>query len=474
MKMKWMKVFGFAAVLALAPQAGGAAGPLPVEADHSGESASSTLARADALARGSELDRAIALIEGVLASEPANTQAQLLYAKTLSWKGEYERAISIYGEVIKREPMNAEAHAGYARVLSWKGEYGLSVQEFRRALEIEPGSIETRTSLARTLWWKGESRAALKELSRVLSKEPGYLDALNLERRLRQDYGPSLKASYANSSDSDGNDMEALRLSFADTFGFTNHRFEAAYRHYDASIASKSAEAHFFDLKDSIRLSGRSVFTPRLSLVSLDASSDSTVYLTGGLSFYMPLAKGMSLAAAYNRYPLVDTATLIENNIRVREAALSLTRETKALTLSASALSASYSDGNSRYDLTGGVSVKLLKSPHVAAGFISEYRDFSDRKSNGYFNPPNIFSNTVYVSAEGRVLDKLVYKAKASLGNQSYENKSEYATAFQAGLDWEAARDFSFEALYKYSRSALESASGFRFEEFRAGVNYLF
>jgi opacity protein-like surface antigen len=51
---------------------------------------------------------------------------------------------------------------------------------------------------------------------------------------------------------------------------------------------------------------------------------------------------------------------------------------------------------------------------------------------------------------------------------------SQSTLQFQAGLDWEAARDFSFEALYKYSRSALESASGFRFEEFRAGVNYLF
>lgn len=471
MKMKWIKALGLAAALALAPQAASAPDALAMEA---AESPSSVLARADALAKGHELDRAIALIEGVLAKEPANTDGQLLYAKCLSWKGEYEKSVSVYAEVIRREPMNAEAHAGYARVLSWKGEYGLSVEEYRKALEIAPGSVETRTSLARTLWWKGEARAALKELSRALSKEPDNLDALILERRLRQENGPSLKASYANSSDSDGNDMEAFRLSFTDTFGFTNHRLEASYRRYEASFGGRSASADLFDLKDSIRLPGRSVFTPRLSLVSLDSASDSTVYLTGGLSVHMPLAKGTSLTAAYNRYPLVDTTTLIENNIRVREAALSLTREMKALYLSASALSASYSDGNSRYDLSGGVGVNLLKEPLIAAGFISEYRDFSERKTSGYFNPPNIFSNTVYVNAEGRVMQKLVYRAKASLGNQSYENKSEYATSLQAGIEWEAARDFSFEALYRYSRSALESASGFRFEEFRAGVNYLF
>jgi tetratricopeptide (TPR) repeat protein len=290
MKMKWMKVFGFAAVLALAPQAGGAAGPLPVEADHSAR-APSTLA--SGCAREGPEPTGDSPHRRVLVSEPANTQAQP-FTRTLSWKGEYERAISIYGEVIKREPMNAEAHAGYARVLSWKGEYGLSVQEFRRALEIEPGSIETRTSLARTLWWKGESRAALKELSRVLSKEPGYLDALNLERSLRQDNGPSLKASCANCPIQTRR-HGSLRLSFADTFGFTNHRF-GRYRHYDASIASKSAEAHF-DLKDSIR-SPAGLFTPGSPSLSLDASSYRRAELLRPVKVWPSLVQP---------YPLVDT-----------------------------------------------------------------------------------------------------------------------------------------------------------------------
>lgn len=142
--------------------------------------------------------------------------------------------------------------------------------------------------------------------------------------------------------------------------------------------------------------------------------------------------------------------------------------------MSASALSASYSDGNSRYDLAGGVAISLFKEPRVVAGIVSEYRDFSERTANGYFNPPDIFSNSVYVDASGRVWQKFIYRAKAALGTQSYEGNSDYATSFQAALEWEASRDLSLEAGYKYSRSALESASGFRFEEFRAGVNYLF
>lgn len=471
MKMRMMNAVCLAAALWALPGVAAAG----TSADSAPEvSAQSAYARADTLAKAGEYGKATALIEDILQKDPGNTDARLLYARVLSWKGEYEKSLAVYEGVIREKPGNAEARAGYARVLSWKGEHKLSVDEYRRALEMDPGSIETRLALARTLWWKGDIDAALMELAIILSKDPANAEALSLERRLRTDRGPSLKALYSNSSDSDGNRLESYRLTFRDTFGLEGHRFEAGYRRYDASFMGRSATAGLFDLKDSIRLPGKSVLTPRLSLVSLDSRSGSSAYLTEGLSFHTPLAKSTRLGLSYSRYPLVDTTVLIENNIRVREAHASVTHDMRRSTLSASAASASYSDGNSRYDLSAGASVRVLKRPEVIAGFVSEYRDFSERKANGYYNPPHIFSNSVYLDVSDRFRQDFIYGVKATLGNQSREGTSELAGSFQAGLEWEATRDLSFEALYKYSRSALESASGFRFEEFRAGVNYLF
>lgn len=470
MKKTKIAALCLAAALGLLP-AGASAEQALVES--TGEAAAASLSSADALAKAGEYDRAIAILESFLARNPAHTEGQLLYARTLSWKGEYGHAVEVYSEVIEREPGNAEAHAGFARVLSWKGEYDRSVEEYRRSLEIAPGEIDARTGLARTLWWKGDSEGALKELLAILSREPGNDEALALERRLRQDKGPSAKAVYANSSDSDRSRLEAYHLSFIDTFGLPGHRFELAFKRVDATLPGMKASASSVDLKDSIKV-GRAVVTPRISFISLDSDASDASYLTEGLSFNAPLAKGVAMTASYSRYPLVDTARLIENNIRVREAALALSAEARGATVSASALSASYSDGNSRYDLAAGVTAPLFKEPLVIIGVSSLYRDFSEQTANGYFNPPSIFSNSVFVDASGRLWRKLVYKAKAALGTQSYEGNSEYATSFQAGLEWEASRDLSFEAGWKYSRSALESASGFRFEEFRAGVNYLF
>lgn len=468
MKMIKIKALYVAAALGVAPYAASAEVPGVETAE------AASFSSADALAKAGEHDRAIAIIEKFLAQNPDNTEGQLLYARTLSWKGDYDKAIEVYGEVIKREPQNPEALAGYARVLSWKGDYERSVEAYGRSLDIAPGSSDARTGLARTLWWKGDSEGALKELSTILSKEPGNAEALALEKRLRQDKGPFARAVYLNASDSDSNRIESYQASFTDTFGLPGHRFEFGYKRFETSLPGRSATANFLDLKDSIKVMDRAVLTPRISLVSLDSGANDTVYLTEGLSFNMPLAKGTAVTAAYSRYPLVDTATLVENNIRVREAALALTHEAKGATFSASALSASYSDGNTRYDLTAGLAAALFNEPSVIVGVSSLYRDFSGRTLSGYFNPPNIFSNTVYAEASGRLWRKFIYRAKAALGTQSYEGKSEYASSFQAGLEWEASRDLSLEAGYKYSRSALESASGFRFEEFRAGVNFLF
>lgn len=459
------------AALALAPLCAiGAEGPGTGNA----VKAAGSLSGADALAKAGEYDKAIALLEGFLAQNPGHIDGQLLYARTLSWKGEYDKALDIYAAVIKREPQRAEAHAGRAAVLSWKGDYEGSVESYRRSLEIAPGSNDARTGLARTLWWKGDSKGALSELSTVLAKDPADTEALGFERRLRQDKGPSAKAVFINASDSDRNRIKSYQASFADTFGLSGHRFEFGWKRFESSLPFRSASASFLDAKDAIRVFNKSVLTPRLSLVSLDSDANDTVYFTEGLSFNTPLARGAALNASYSRYPLVDTAILIENNIRVREAALALSAEAGGATLSASALSASYSDGNSRYDLAAGAAARLFREPSVVAGAVSQYRHFSERKANGYFNPPHLLSNSVYLDVSGRLWQKAVYRTKAAIGIQSYERGSNYTTSFQAGLEWEATRDLTLEALWKYSRSALESASGFRFEEYRFGVNYLF
>lgn len=459
-------IFGFAAAFFAAPAAWAGEG---VSADKRED----VLSQADALAKGGQKEKALSMLESFLKEHPDNTEAQLLYARTLGWSGEHDRAAAVYRAVIEKEPRNAEAHAGLARVLSWKGDYAGSEEAYRRSLAMEPGAADTRMGLARTLWWKGDVEASLGELSEVISREPGNDEALGLERRLRQEKGPYLRTAFVSSSDSDESKMHFYQTTFANTFGQRDHRFEFSYKHLDASLPGRSARATHFEAKDSIRLQ-KATLTPRLSLVSLDSTVADTAYLTEGLSLSVPASKATVFSAAYSRYPMLDTARLIENDIRVREVYLGLMHDIKRATLSAAATSASYSDGNSRYDLAAGLAVNVMDSPRVVAGLTSEYRDFSESKANGYFNPPNIFTNSVYVDASGPLWRQLFFRAKAALGVQSLEGKSESTSSLQASFEWAVSRELWLDAGYKFSRSALESASGFRFNEFRAGFNFLF
>lgn len=445
-----------------------AAGPMPPA------ESKESLSEADSLARAGDRAGAIAIIERFLEKNPGHTGAEVLLARTLGWAGEYEKAAGVYRRVIQREPEHAEAHAGLARVLSWKGDYDGSVSSYRRSLYSNPGSTETRMGLARTLWWKGDVDGALEELSRVIEREPENPEALELERRLRVQRGPYLKAAFSSSSDSDQTRLNVYHMSFSDTFGADGHRFDFGYRLFDASSPGRSAKAHTFDARDSIRVWGRATVTPRLQVVTLDPDAGGTTYLAGGLSLSAPVARGTRLSASVARYPLLDTPRLIENGIRVDEASLGIMRDLRRATVSAHAAAADYSDGNSRYDLGANVAVRLRDDPRIIAGVVTEYRDFSERTSSGYFNPPNILSSSLYLEASGKIAPRLGYSAKATLGTQSYEGASDYTSSFRAGFEWSASRDLWFDAGYKYSRSALESASGFRYEEFKAAVNYLF
>lgn len=437
------------------------------------EAREDSLSTADALARAGKKKEALSILERFLKERPGHTDAELLYARTLSWNNEYDRAIEVYREILRREPENHEALSGIARVLSWKGDYDGSVEEYRRSLFLEPRATEVRIGLARTLWWKGDVEGALDELDKVITREPENNEALDLERRLRQDKGPQLRANYSNSVDSDDNRLGLIHLAFHDTFGLEGHSFGFAFKSFDTSLPYKSASASVFEARDSIRWN-RTTLSPRLALVSTASDKDDTIYLTGGIGVSVPVAKATNISAAYNRYPLLDTAVLIENDIRVNEVSVAATHDIRSATLSASAAFADYSDSNSRYDLAAGVAMRLMDAPLIIAGATSEYRAFSEKTVRGYFNPPHIFSNSLYVDASGKLLSRLGYRAKAAFGVQSFEHGSDLTSSLQGVLEWTASRDLWLEAGYKYSRSALESASGFRFEEFRAGLNYLF
>ncbi len=177
-----------------------------------------------------------------------------------------------------------------------------------------------------------------------------------------------------------------------------------------------------------------------------------------------------------SRSPYLDTPQLIRNNIRVTSYSGTVFRDFKRTTLSASAGYRDYSDSNTSYRLKGNIARTVVKETDytVTAGYMPEYRDFSKQTSGGYYDPAKVFSNDLYLNIKGLLKnDRLVYNATATAGVQN-STKSEFTGALRLGATYYIRENLSVEAEAKWSKSALETSTGYRSESYKAGLNYLF
>lgn len=432
------------------------------------------LKKADSLAKSGGLGEAVSILKTLALEHPSDFEVRMSLGRALAWAGDYEGSVAEYNKALEISPGNAEALAGLGRVLSWAGEYDRSIAAYRKSIEAAPKDIDTRKGLSRTLWWKGDFDGALKEIREVLSAAPKDDEALGIEESLRDEKGPRIRGRYSSSTDSDSNDLKVYGLS---GYYFTGRpgRLTLNLNFYEASRPGAKAEATTIGVKDSMDVSGRLTVTSGLSLVMLEPENDDTVFMTGGLNGRYELSSKTRLSAGYNYSPLLDTVQLIENHVRTGEYHAALSHDYRNMTFTALTAYSGYSDGNSSYDLAGTISYRLSKRHGIYVGAVSEYKDFAEHTASGYFNPPHIFSNSLFVTVEDDIPGtRLSYNAGIEAGIQSFSGKTESTSAIEVGLEWRLTREISLDAGYKYSRSALESSSGFRFEEVKAGVTYLY
>lgn len=417
---------------------------------------------------------AIEVFSGVLEADPFNRDARLGLARSYGWAKEYEKSKAGYRTVLKDDPGNTEAKTGLARVYSWEG--GLKEAEalYREVLAKDPGNEEARLGLSKVLWWGGDLDGSLKEAALVVQNDPGNIEVARFERRLREEKGPELGFLWTSSSDSDADELTTYKTS-----GYLNIspllRFNVDYSRFDASRYSHKAHADIVTIRDSMRVSKDLNITPRLSFVSTGSDAGDTTYLAGGLSANWGFYRDTTAVFSYSLFPLVDTPTLIENNVRVAESSAAVMHSWRNLTASLWAAYGDYSDGNTSSSVRANIAWKVHSGPDVIAGYIPGYREFSKKTDSGYFNPHDIISHNLYLTITGGLyIDAIEYELTGTAGLQSFDSASEYTSSFRAKVTGHLTRNLSAFAGYKWSRSALESATGFRFEEFRAGLDYLF
>lgn len=417
---------------------------------------------------------AINIFSDVIRKDPENLDARMGLAANLSWAKRYDEALDEYKTILEKKPGYTDALLGLARTLSWKGEFDEAVNTYNEVLAKDPGNRQARLGLAKTLFWQDKTDASLKEVDELIAREPSDKEAKELKGRLRDANRPAFGSYYSSSTDSDSNSLSVFRALGRLNFG-PHLKLDLDYSLFEAKRFDEKRQAKTLSVRDTIRLTQGLKILPRLTLVRAGTDAGDKDYLAGGISLDWRPIVGTRVIAAYGLTPLLDTTRLIGNNIRVQEHSLALIHDLRGATLNIRAGWGRYSDGNSRSDISGGASYRLFKEPALIAGFTAGYSDFSKKTFSGYFNPPHILSNAVYLTLAGDFYNEIFeYDFTGTIGTQSFNAQTEYVSSFKARLAGRVTESLSVEAGYKWSRSALESAAGFRFEEYRVGLNYIF
>ncbi|MFQ5480620.1 MAG: tetratricopeptide repeat protein [Thermodesulfobacteriota bacterium] len=422
-----------------------------------------------------EYEQAIALYREVLVEYPELLSARKGLAAVLGWKGSYDEAIAEYKKVLKQNPGDTGARLGLARTLGWKGDYDGAIALYREVLGEDGTNTEARLGLGRTLWWSGDRKGAEKETRRVLAGEPENKEALDLDKKIRIQRGPKLSLDFIVSDDSDDNHLEIYRAGLYYS-PLSRLELNLGGTQFEASRFNDRARAKSLWLRSAYKFSKKTSLRTRVALLSLDTPDNPTTEMTWGVSGRRVFSENFRGGLGYSHYVLLDTAQLIRNDIRVDDFSAYITGKLRFFDVTLGAGYGDYSDGNTRIGFFADISrSETYYGVLFTLGYRPEYRDFTKNLNSGYFDPSGYMAHTFYGRARGSIFDRrLEYDALAAGGVQSFSAKTESTMKFSLDVKWHITDNLTVRGGAKYARSALASASGFEYEEYKAGLDYQF
>ena len=411
----------------------------------------------------------------VLSKNQKHRSARIELARTYAWSGHTKEAVEEYNILIGERPDDTESQIGFAAAISWQGKYDEAIAAYRQVLEKYPNNFDARLGLVNVLRWKGETERSQEELHILLSLYTENKDALRIERQLRNEKGPVFSVYRTDSVDSDSNHLVVYKNQVY--YGYAPWlKLFIDYSIFSASRYNLKGNANIFTISGTYTASKGINISPRLSLVNIAAAANDTSRLTGGLGINWVFFKPWTASISYNIIHLLDTAQLITNDIRAEEYGANLHYGGKRITISTGATYAIYSDNNLRKDFSLDIAYILFADePVITTGYILNYRDFFKDTNSGYFDPNDYLANSLYMSlSDNFYRDRINYIVEGNVGAQSHNSNSDYTASFHAKLGWRLTSDFSADVSYKWSRSSPESQTGYRFEMYKIGLNYVF
>ncbi|HYH81668.1 MAG TPA: tetratricopeptide repeat protein [Longimicrobium sp.] len=282
--------------------------------------------RARVLSWASRFEAAEAAYDSLLRRNPNDRDALLGMAQVLSWAGRLDSAEVVYRRMLASNRNDREALNGFARTAAWRGRLLAAERRWRESLARNADDPAALVGLSQTLRWQGRDAAALAAARRAVELAPTDKDARTQLTWTRLPLRPSVAPAFTYETDSDGNRISTV------TSG-------AAFRpdprvELRADVYQRNAR-----VEDATGLEG----SARGVGVALRAQFEPGWWVLGGggvsatdregedargswrARVSSPARYPLRGALSVSRAPMDATALLIQRQVDVEEASLSLT-----------------------------------------------------------------------------------------------------------------------------------------------------
>ncbi|HMK44510.1 MAG TPA: tetratricopeptide repeat protein [Dissulfurispiraceae bacterium] len=423
------------------------------------------LSMATVLSWGGRLSESRQELETLLRTNPANNAARLQYARVLLWSGEYDACLAEIDKILAVAPNDRQALTVQASAYRLQHRYRLAIPLYQSLL-ASGDDFDIREGLTHAYVSSGLRLQANENFSMLYWVWPYQLKAyreLRDAKDLRFDSMLSPWVSYYH--DSDHNNVSRIGMSGSTWLG--NVKTMLDYQHVNATAPGLHATSEVFTLGGYARM-------PYYGGLGAGISWASPAGVFGWkVSSDLDVGRGKIAISAAREF-MTDTAEVIEKRIRLYNFSVSGTQDlSDRFTVFGSIAYRDYSDDNSAYDLSAGISYRLMVNPWMRVGYRVRFMDFRRQSFGGYFDPDNFLSNQVFLAfaAESK---PFYISLEPYVGHESFSRYGDHNSNFVIGgagtLGYRAFGTFGLEIPFEAGNNAVGAGGGGSFHYYQVGI----
>lgn len=349
---------------------------------------------------------AAGIFKGLLTEDPENREVRLSLARTLAWKGNLEAASEESKVLMDRYPEDPDVLLLNADITRWRGDQESAISLYKKVLSEEPGNFDAKLGLAYAYLWKGDILLSSRLAKELRSLSPEDKEVSDLVGSIRERIQSSLEVGSSYYADTDDNRLKTYSIGYEwpplSTINYIK-RGRLEYKHLSGRDQTLTNSADQIGLSIGKGLGNIGELNLGGAFVNLNRDErDSVSRWTWSLGVRRNVSNGNINASAMKSIS-TDTATLIENDIRVYAFAIGGQKTLRErFVLQGNYIYRDYSDENSANDLTISPGVIVKKAPlKVQLGYRFRWLDFERQSGSGYFDPSDFQSHQFVLTLYG-------------------------------------------------------------------------